>query len=137
MNERTTRWLRILWLLAILADVVASLLPADSLPIRTLGELRLSDKFEHLAMYAAVAMLPAIHERRRFIAAVSLGAVALGVVLEYVQLFSGWRDFEYGDMVASAAGVGIGVAAGMVVRAILRGLAPKSYESIVLPFKPR
>lgn len=127
LNERMNRSLRLLWLFAILGDIVTSLLPADSLPIRTLDKLAVSDKIEHMAMYAILAVLPAILERRRLVAAAALGAVALGVALEYVQLLSGWRNFEYGDMAASAAGVSVGLAAGLFVRAVL-GRQPRKHE---------
>jgi VanZ family protein len=122
LNEPIRRWLRIVWVLAIIVDIVGSLLPADSLPMRTLDKLDLSDKLEHIAMYAAIAVLPAIHERRLFVIAASVGAIALGVALEFAQLFTGWRDFEYGDMVASGLGVGIGVTGGIFARAMLRRL---------------
>src|ERR1700738_856266 len=104
------RVLRVLWLLAILVVVVGSLLPADSGPIKALDPLPLSDKIDHFAAYAALAFLPAIHEKRRFFLAAAIGAVALGVALEYAQLYSGWRDFEVGDMIADAVGGWCGVA---------------------------
>ncbi|HEY6989960.1 MAG TPA: hypothetical protein VH369_16310 [Bryobacteraceae bacterium] len=118
------RSVRILWMVLILTDIVASLLPSDSPPIRTLDQL-VNDKLEHMAMYAAIAVLPVIYERRRIIILVSAGAVALGVVLEYVQRFTGWRDFEYGDMVASAAGVCVGLIAGIFLRVVLRWFSRK------------
>ena len=67
MSERAKRWLRIPWALAIVTDMVASLLPGDSLAIRKLNELSLNDKLEHMVMYAAIAVWPAIHVRRRFL----------------------------------------------------------------------
>jgi VanZ family protein len=82
--------------------------------------LALSDKFEHMAMYAAMAVLPAICEPRRVVLALAMVSVGLGVALEYVQWFTGWRDFEYGDMVASAIGVGVGLGAGVLLRAARR-----------------
>ena len=33
----------------------------------------------------------------------------MGVGLEYAQLYSGWRDFEVGDMLADAAGASCGL----------------------------
>ena len=63
---------------------------------------------------------------------VSAGAVALGVALEYVQRFTGWRDFEYGDMIASAAGVLGGVAAGMILRAVVRWSLPEDKLQVEL-----
>jgi len=115
--EQTRHVLRILWSIAILVVVIGSLLPSSSLPMRALDRLHIPDKFEHFAAYAVLAFLPAIHERKQFIIAAALGAAALGVALEYSQLYSGWRDFEYGDMIADAIGVCFGVAAGVPLRA--------------------
>lgn len=110
------RILRILWLFAILVVMVMSLVPANSLPMRELSLLHVNDKVEHCLAYAVLAFLPAIHEQRRFIIAAALGAVVLGIALEYGQLLTGWRDFEYGDMVADAVGVCLGVAAAVPLR---------------------
>src|SRR5436305_14318160 len=107
------RFLRFIWFCAILVVIVASLLPANSLPMRALDRLKISDKIEHAAAYAVLAFLPAIHERRGLIVAAALGAAVLGVALEYGQLYSGWRDFEVGDMVADALGVCFGLAVGI------------------------
>src|SRR6516225_7188640 len=63
-----------------------------------------------------LAFLPAIHEQRRFIIAAAIGAVLLGIGLEFGQLLTGWRDFEVGDMIADAVGVCSGVAAGIPIR---------------------
>ena len=109
-------YLRVLWLIALLITAAGSVLPSDSPPIQALGRLPLNDKFEHTIAYAVLAWLPGIHERRRVVVAAAIGAVALGVGLEYVQLYSGWRDFEIGDMVADAAGAGCGLLAAVPVR---------------------
>ena len=114
------RLIRGLWLLAILAVVVGSVLPSDSGAIQTLERVPLSDKVEHAAMYALLVFLPAIHERRRVVVSIALGAIALGVGLEFIQLMTGWRDFEVGDMIADAIGVCIGLAAGAVIPARVR-----------------
>jgi VanZ family protein len=105
--------------------IVASLLPANSLPMRALDSLKISDKIEHAAAYAFLAFLPAIHERRGFIIAAAIGAAVLGVALEYGQLYSGWRDFEVGDMVADALGVCFGLAVGIPMRstALMRSVS--------------
>ena len=84
--------------------------------MRALDRLHVSDKIEHLAAYAVLALLPALHERRGFIVAAAIGAIALGIGLEYGQLYSGWRNFEVGDMVADAAGVAFGLAVGIPMR---------------------
>ena len=107
--------LRAAWLVAIMAVIVGSLLPPDSAPIRTLGQLPFSDKFDHMSMYAVLAFLPALHEERKAVWWMAIGAVLMGIALEFVQLYVG-RDFEIGDMVADAAGVAVGLAAGFPIR---------------------
>ena len=103
-----------LWLLAILVVIVGSLLPGDSAAIRALDRLPLSDKFDHFAAYLVLALLPAVHESRKFVIAAVLGAILLGVGLEYGQLFlSRERNFEILDMVADAAGAVAGLAIGI------------------------
>ena len=102
---RTRRWLRLLWTLAILVVIVGSLLPASSAPMKALGRLAINDKFEHFAAYLVLAFLPALHERRPALAATVLGAIAMGVALEFLQRLSPGRTFEVADMAADTAGV--------------------------------
>jgi VanZ family protein len=104
-----------MWLLATLVVITGSLLPEESLPVRTLERLPISDKLEHAALYALLAVLPAIHERRGLVIAAAAGAIALGVGLEFAQPQTG-RDFEIADMIADAAGVLAGLAAGVAIR---------------------
>lgn len=84
--------------------------------MKLLATLPFTDKFEHLAAYVALAFLPAIHEKRRFIVIAAIGAIALGIALEYAQRYTGWRDFETGDMIADIVGVSLGVALGVCLR---------------------
>lgn len=107
--------LRAAWLLAIIAVIVGSLLPADSAPIRTLDQLPFSDKFDHMGMYAVLALLPALHEESKTVWGMAIGAVGLGIALEFVQLYVG-RDFEIGDMIADAVGAAAGLAIGFALR---------------------
>jgi VanZ family protein len=120
-NRNVSRYLRpkllrVLWAVAILTVIVGSLLSSESAPIQTLDRLPISDKVDHLAAYAALAFFPALHERRRFVLGAALGAIALGIALEFAQRMTGWRDFEIGDMIADA----IGVCAGLVIGAAVR-----------------
>ena len=108
--------LRTTWSIAIPIVIIGSLLPGDSLPIKALDRLHINDKIEHFAAYAFLAFLPTIHERWRFVVAAAIGAVMLGVVLEFGQLYLGWRDFELGDMVADAVGVCFGLVVGVPIR---------------------
>jgi VanZ family protein len=112
--------IRAVWLAAILAVIVGSALPSESRTIQALERIPLSDKVEHVAMYAVLAFLPAIHERRRVVIGIAFGAILLGVGLEFLQLMTGWRDFEVADMIADAIGVCLGLALGAAVRARAR-----------------
>jgi VanZ family protein len=97
---------------------MGSLLSANSIPIRLLSRLDINDKLEHSLAYLILAFLPAIHERRKFMVAAAVGAVLLGVILEYGQAFTG-RDFEIGDMVADAGGVALGLVCGLLLRSLM------------------
>jgi VanZ family protein len=108
--------MRGLWLAAIVVVAIGSLIPSTSLPMRALDQLNISDKLEHVVAYMVLGILPAVHERRKFVTAASIGAVIFGIALEFGQLLSGWRDFEVGDMVADAFGVCIGLTAGVLIR---------------------
>ncbi len=120
IRKRSHTVLRLAWVLGLLVVIVGSLLPGDSLPIRELALLDISDKIEHFAAYAALAFLPAIHERRRAVIFMALALVGLGVLLEFGQLLSVDRDFEIGDMVADAAGVCVGISLGLLLRSRFR-----------------
>jgi VanZ family protein len=109
--------LRALWIAAVLVVIVGSLLPAASAPMRALGWLGINDKVEHFLAYLTLALLPALHERSKFLVGAAVGAVVLGIALEYGQRLSPGRDFEFKDMEADAAGVCIGLAVGLALRA--------------------
>ena len=68
-----------------------------------------SDKVEHAAAYALLmcwfAQVSLALDRRVLIAA---ALVALGIAIEYAQRATGYRSFEYLDMVADAVGVALG-----------------------------
>ena len=108
--------------MGIVAVIVGSLLPSDSAPIRTLDELPFSDKFDHMGMYAMLAFLPALHEETKGVLWLAAGALALGIALEFVQLYVG-RDFEVGDMIADAVGLVVGLAVGFSLRKRMRPLS--------------
>jgi VanZ family protein len=118
--KRPANWrrsvLRWLWAAAIATVIVGSLLPADSAPMRELDRLEVSDVLEHSLAYAVVALLPALHERRKFAFAAAVFAAALGIALEFGQLFSTGRTFEIADIVVDFAGILTGLATGMLFR---------------------
>jgi VanZ family protein len=115
-GQRQKRWLRILWLAAAIAVIVGSLLPGSSFPMRTLGQLNISDKVLHFAGYAVLAFLPSLHERWPAVTATLLGAAALGVLLEFLQRLSWGRSFEVADMLADACGLMCGLLVALPLR---------------------
>lgn len=96
-------WLALGWTLVLLV-IYLSLTPAPiTLPIRE------GDKFSHALAYLVLMswfanLYPSLSVRARFAA----GFIALGVVLEFVQLWTGYRSFEVADMSAGAVGVAAG-----------------------------
>ncbi len=96
-------WLFAGWMLVLLV-VVLSLMPGPALLPATQG-----DKFMHIFAYAVLMSwfvnLYAAMSRRARIAA---GLIALGIALEFIQRWTGYRTFDMADMAANAAGVGAG-----------------------------
>jgi VanZ family protein len=116
LGLRERRWLRLLWVVSTLLVIVGSLLPVSSAPMRALGQLQISDKLMHLAAYLVLAFLPALHERRPALVAAFVGAIALGISLEFAQRLSPGRAFEIADMTADGAGVLCGLVLALPLR---------------------
>jgi len=93
-----------------------------------IAALHINDKVEHVVAYLSLAFLPALHERRRRLAYIAPGLVALGVLLEFGQLWSPGRTFEIGDMLADAAGVIAGMSIGLWVRPLAVARLARNYE---------
>jgi len=96
-------WLVVGWLLVLLV-IYLSLAPiAIEVPVDE------GDKFGHVAAYAALmfwfANFFVTLSRRSMLA---IGFVALGIALEFVQGWTGYRTFEVADMAADALGVAVG-----------------------------
>jgi hypothetical protein len=96
-------WLAIGW--ALVAFVIYLSITPE--PVRV--TLEQGDKFGHAFAYATLMSwfanlyeTPAGRLRR------AAGFVALGIVLEFVQRWTGYRSFELADMAAGATGVAIG-----------------------------
>ena len=104
--RRSPRYRRI-WLLLgwgmVAAVTVLSLIPVEV----DLGEGR--DKLAHFAAYGSLAFWFAIMVRGRGRQlGVAIGFAGMGVVLEFLQGMTGYRDFEVEDMVANAIGAALG-----------------------------
>lgn len=97
-----------LWLLAIAAVIVLSLLPPPPLPMQV---PRHFDKLEHLLAYALLAAgAVLLFARRRTQGWLAAGLLALGVALEFAQsLLTQTRVADPADVAANAAGVAIGL----------------------------
>ena len=97
-------WLIVGWC-GVVGVIVLSLIPnpPDLVPVEQ------GDKVEHIVAYGMLmfwfAQVYAARGTRALIAGL---LVALGVGLEYVQGWTGWRDFSYGDMAADVTGVALG-----------------------------
>ena len=96
-------WLALGWLL-VLAVVYLSLTPhPPEIPVEQ------GDKLSHVMAYAAQMLWFAqIYPARRARTAWALAFVALGVGLEFAQLFTDYRTFDVADMTADALGVAAG-----------------------------
>ncbi len=80
------------------------------------------DKLEHLGSYGVVMFwFCQLYAARRARTGYALGFVLLGVALEFVQGWLGYRDFEVADMLADAAGVALGWGAALIVPTALPG----------------
>ena len=113
------RWqplLRACWGIACVVVIIGSLLPADSTPIHLLSILDINDKVEHFCAYTVLGLLPTVHEKWRRLWLLLVLMVALGIALEYGQLYSPGRAFEIADMVADASGVLVGFLIGLLLR---------------------
>jgi len=86
--------------------VVLSLLPQDIAPHVDVG-----DKVQHLIAYLCLALAGGIaFPDRRFLLALGLGLIALGVSLEIAQAFVPGRFASIGDVAANTLGVAVGLA---------------------------
>ena len=114
--DRTPMLLRGLWILAMFFVLIGSLLPSDTEPIQLLNSLGINDKILHFLAYAVIAFIPAIHEKAAISLWAGVAAVALGIGLEYAQVYAPGRNFDQGDMAANALGVAFGLLIGMPLK---------------------
>ena len=112
--------MRLLWVLAIAAVVVGSLLPGSSPVLGWIGMLHVNDKAEHFLAYAVLASFPAwLYSRSTALGTCGM-LFTLGVLLEIVQAAVPGRSCELGDALADLAGVVSGFAVSSVLAVWLR-----------------
>jgi VanZ family protein len=113
--------MRRLWLAAGWAMVAAIVYGSVMHSPPSLG-FEQSDKLEHLGSYGLVMFwFGQLYLERRVRLGYALGFAALGVALEFVQGWLGYRDFEIADMVADAVGVTLGWGAAIIFPTALPG----------------
>ena len=94
-------WLALGWFWLVLVAVL-SLLPVEHPEI----EMSYLDKVEHALAYLSLTVwFCALYPETRLRAAVILGIALYGTLLEYLQLFTVYRVFDYADILASLVGV--------------------------------
>ena len=100
-------WLGV-WIAALLATVVASLLPVFLLPVVPPG----GDKLEHFGGYALLAAAAVqLFAPKRALWRAAMGLVALGIALEIAQgAFTTTRQMDIVDAIANTCGVAAGMA---------------------------
>ena len=97
-------WLIVGWALVVLV-IYLSLAPisVDIAPVQH------GDKLEHALAYAVLmAWFACLYAARPVRLGYALGFIALGIVLEFLQRETGYRNFELLDMAADAVGVALG-----------------------------
>ena len=124
--------MRRLWLVAVLAVIVGSLLPGGSAPLRALSLLHINDKAEHFLAYAGLACLPLWMQSRPSARRVGLWLLALGISLEILQALVPGRACDLLDGMADGAGIIIGLLFGASV-AVLRDSISRVSRVKVVP----
>lgn len=115
-------WLAVGWLLIVLATI-ASLVPMQDLP-----SVGASDKLEHLAVYALMALwFSGIYPKSRY-PVIGICLFVLGAAIEWAQgAMALGRQTDPYDMVANATGI----AAGLIVALLGLGGWAQRVEALV------
>lgn len=104
MHKLRKAWLALGWLWVAVV-VYLSLTPSPPEPVRISG----IDKLEHALAYCLLMLwfcqVYVRRTQRLFVAAL---LIAQGVAVEFLQEMTGYRYFEFADMLANAAGVMLG-----------------------------
>lgn len=103
-------WLVMGWLLVVLA-VTASVMPLQHLPIRP----GVSDKVEHAAVYALLALwFAGIYPRSRYVV-IGIGLFLMGIVIEWAQgAMNLGRQSDLKDVAANSLGIVAGLTLALI-----------------------
>jgi VanZ family protein len=98
-----------LWLLAAWSLVAVAIF-ASVMPVQKLPEVATSDKVQHMAAYAMLAVwFAGIYPKSRY-AWIAVGLFILGVAIEGAQGVMGFgRQADFYDMAANASGIAAGL----------------------------
>jgi VanZ family protein len=81
-----------------------------------------SDKVGHFLAYGSLMFwFSQLYVARRTRLAYAAAFAAMGVALEFIQGWTGYRDFEVYDMLANGTGVALGWAAALIFPRVLPG----------------
>ena len=109
--------LRMIWLAALAAVIVGSVLPAQSAAMSLIDRAGINDKVEHFTAYAFLAALPSLDRFRcRRLRATIASLFLVGGLLELAQLFSPGRTCDWHDFIADSCGIFAGVALVRIMR---------------------
>jgi len=111
--------LRALWL-ALGWGLVAAILWLSLTPSPPKVDFAQSDKVGHFLAYGGVMFWFAqLYAARGTRLAYAAGFVAMGVALEFIQGWTGYRSFEVYDMLADGIGVALGWVAALILPRVL------------------
>ena len=93
-----------------------SLAPAEYVP----GAASVSDKVLHLVAYLVLGALCVFALPRVRPLVILAGITAFGLLMEVLQYFTGYRAFEWTDLLSDVIGAAIGMTAALIVADVLR-----------------
>lgn len=104
MTRFRLAWLTVGWI-GVLLVLTGSLIPSPP----ELIPLENGDKAQHALAYGGLMFWFAqVYVARPVRSRTAALLLALGIAIEYMQGWTGWREFSYADMAANATGVALG-----------------------------
>jgi VanZ family protein len=116
MRKLRTAWLAIGW------TMVAAIVWLSLTPSPPKVDFEQSDKLGHFLAYGGLMVwFSQLYVARTTRLAYAAGFAAMGVWLEFIQGWTGYRSFEVYDMLANGTGVALGWAAALILPRFLPG----------------
>jgi VanZ family protein len=104
MNSLRWAWLGVGWLWVIVIFYL-SLMPHPPQPVHFWS----ADKLEHALAYSLLMLwFCQVYRQRRSRMMLAALLVVMGIMIEYLQRETGYRTFDYADMLANTAGIFVG-----------------------------